>query len=39
MKAIVQRRYGGPEELGLAGLPVPEPGKGEVRGKLVIRPG
>lgn len=31
MKAVVQRRYAGPESLTLEDLPVPEPGKGEVR--------
>jgi NADPH:quinone reductase-like Zn-dependent oxidoreductase len=31
MKAIVQERYGGPERLALADLPVPEPGAGEVQ--------
>ncbi|MCI5076370.1 NAD(P)-dependent alcohol dehydrogenase [Oricola sp.] len=34
MKAIVQYRYGGPEALRLADLPVPEPGPGELRVKV-----
>lgn len=35
MKAIVYDRYGGPEELGLACIPVPEPHKGQVRVKVL----
>lgn len=31
MKAIVQNRYGGPDGLRLADLPIPEPGKGQIR--------
>ncbi len=31
MRAIVQHRYGSPDALDLADLPVPEPGPGEVR--------
>ena len=31
MKAVVQERYGGPEHLRLADIPVPEPGKGQIR--------
>src|SRR5215468_4812555 len=31
MRAIVVRHYGGPEALELAGVPVPEPGRGQVR--------
>ena len=31
MKAIVRRRYGPPDVLGLEELPSPEPGPGEVR--------
>lgn len=34
MKAIVYDRYGGPEELRLAELPVPEPRKGQIRIKV-----
>jgi NADPH:quinone reductase-like Zn-dependent oxidoreductase len=35
MKAIVQERYGGPENLRLADIPIPEPGKGEIRVKVL----
>ncbi len=35
MKAVVQDRYGGPEQLRLADLPVPCPGKGEVRVRML----
>lgn len=35
MKAIVYDRYGGPEELELVRIPVPEPGKGQVRVKVL----
>jgi NADPH:quinone reductase-like Zn-dependent oxidoreductase len=35
MKAIVHHRYGGPEQLSLADLPVPEPKAGEVRVKVL----
>lgn len=35
MKAIVHQRYGGPEALSLADIPVPEPGKGEVRVRVL----
>jgi len=31
MKAIVQERYGGPDHLRLADIPVPEPGKAQIR--------
>ena len=31
MKAVVYDRYGGPEQLRLADIPVPEPSKGQVR--------
>ena len=34
MKAIVYDRYGGPEELRLAELPIPEPKEGQVRVKV-----
>lgn len=34
MKAMIYQRYGGPEVLSLAELPVPEPGTGEVRVKV-----
>jgi NADPH:quinone reductase-like Zn-dependent oxidoreductase len=30
MRAIVIRRYGGPEELAIQKLPIPEPKSGEV---------
>ncbi|MGR3322391.1 MAG: NAD(P)-dependent alcohol dehydrogenase [Pseudooceanicola sp.] len=35
MKAVVQDRYGGPEHLRLADLPVPEPGAGEMRVRVL----
>ena len=35
MKAVVYDRYGGPEELRLADIPVPEPRKGQVRVKVL----
>ena len=35
MKAIVQDRYGGPEHLRVADLPKPEPGKAQVRVKVM----
>jgi NADPH:quinone reductase-like Zn-dependent oxidoreductase len=35
MKAAVYRRYGGPEVIGIAELPVPEPGAGEVLVRVV----
>ncbi len=35
MKAIVQNRYGGPEHLRLADLPLPEPGKGQIRVRVL----
>lgn len=35
MKAIVQDRYGGPDVLGLADIPVPPPGKGEIRVRVL----
>ena len=34
MKAVAFYRYGGPEELSLVDLPMPEPGEGEVRVKV-----
>ncbi len=34
MKAVVHYRYGGPEELSVSDLPVPEPKTGEVRVKV-----
>jgi NADPH2:quinone reductase len=34
MKAVVIRRFGGPEVLEIADLPVPEPGSGQVRVKV-----
>jgi NADPH2:quinone reductase len=36
MKAIVVRRTGGPEVLGLEDWPVPEPGRGQVRIRVVM---
>tara|TARA_R110000751_G_scaffold307889_2_gene433771 strand:- start:102417 stop:103370 length:954 start_codon:yes stop_codon:yes gene_type:complete len=35
MKAIVQDRYGGPEHLRLVNLPVPEPGKNQIRVRVL----
>ena len=35
MRAVVQDRYGGPEHLRLADLPVPEPSAGEIRVRVV----
>ena len=35
MKAVVQDKYGGPEELRLADIPVPEPNSAEVRVKVL----
>ncbi len=35
MKAVVHDRYGGPDVLQLADIPVPEPGKGQVRVKVL----
>ncbi|UWQ14003.1 NAD(P)-dependent alcohol dehydrogenase [Aliiroseovarius sp. M344] len=35
MKAIVQDRYGGPEHLRLADIPVPEPGKAQIRVRVL----
>lgn len=35
MKAVVHHRYGGPEVLGLAAVPMPEPGRGEVRVRVL----
>ncbi|SMX38052.1 NAD(P)-dependent alcohol dehydrogenase [Maliponia aquimaris] len=34
MRAVVQERYGGPEGLRVGDLPVPEPGRGQVRLKV-----
>lgn len=31
MRAIVYDRYGGPEQLRMASIPIPEPGKGQIR--------
>jgi NADPH:quinone reductase-like Zn-dependent oxidoreductase len=35
MKAVIQDRYGGPEHLRLADIPTPEPGKGQVRVRVL----
>ncbi|MDU8910319.1 NAD(P)-dependent alcohol dehydrogenase [Aestuariicoccus sp. MJ-SS9] len=35
MKAVVQDRYGGPEHLRLAEIEVPEPGKGQIRVRVL----
>ncbi|MGR3663048.1 MAG: hypothetical protein ACU0CA_17985 [Paracoccaceae bacterium] len=35
MKAVIYDRYGGPEVLRLADIPVPEPRKGQVRIKVL----
>jgi NADPH:quinone reductase-like Zn-dependent oxidoreductase len=35
MRAVVQDRYGGPEHLRLADLPVPEPSAGEIRVRVL----
>jgi NADPH:quinone reductase-like Zn-dependent oxidoreductase len=35
MKAVVFHRYGGPEQLSLAEMPMPEPQKGQVRVKVL----
>ncbi|MCP5039099.1 MAG: NAD(P)-dependent alcohol dehydrogenase [Rhodobacteraceae bacterium] len=35
MRAVVYDRYGGPQELRLADIPVPEPGKGQVRVRVL----
>ncbi|MHA6267803.1 NAD(P)-dependent alcohol dehydrogenase [Aliiroseovarius sp. CAU 1755] len=35
MKAIIQDRYGGPEHLQLADIPVPEPAKSQIRVKVL----
>lgn len=35
MRAVVQNRYGGPEHLRLADLPLPEPGPGEIRVRVL----
>jgi len=36
MKAIVQDRYGGPEHLRLADISVPEPGKAQIRVRVLV---
>jgi len=35
MKAIIQDRYGGPEHLRLADIPVPQPGKAQIRVRVL----
>jgi NADPH:quinone reductase-like Zn-dependent oxidoreductase len=35
MKAIIQEAYGGPEQLRLADIPIPEPGKGQMQVKVL----
>ena len=35
MRAIVQDRYGPPEDLRMADLPVPEPGRGQLRVRVL----
>ena len=35
MKAVIQDRYGGPEHLRLADIPVPEPGKAQIRVRVL----
>lgn len=36
MKAVVQHRYGGPEQLQLTNIPVPEPRDGELRVRVLM---
>ena len=35
MKAIIQDMYGGPEHLRLADIPVPEPGRSQIRVRVL----
>lgn len=38
MRAITLRQYGGPDVLQLTDLPLPEPGRGDIRVRVVARP-
>jgi NADPH:quinone reductase len=38
VKAVIIRRYGGPDVLELADIPVPKPGAGQVRIQAKVTP-